>query len=217
MNQTESLIRIDVEEELQRIIAQLDRLQDQVAAPNLLKNALNATARKVRKQIVKDAKGQYAIKDTGILKYEKQGAPKVLTATAASMSAAIRSRGPMQDIMAFMTRPNQGTGAAAAQVLASGGMKSLEKGDLKAFVTTFASGHTAIVQRDPPKQHGSGRGTRAGRYGANADMTRIKKLLSPAVPFMLGNETVRSQAEALAYETLQAEIDKRIAKVLGKA
>ena len=45
MNQTESLIRIDVEEELQRIIAQLDRLQDQVAAPNLLKNALNATAR----------------------------------------------------------------------------------------------------------------------------------------------------------------------------
>ena len=217
MNQTESLIRIDVEEELQRIIAQLDRLQDQVAAPNLLKNALNATARKVRKQIVKDAKGQYAIKDTGILKDEKQGAPKVLTATEASMSAAIRSRGPMQDIMAFMTRPNQGTGAAAAKVLASGGMKPLEKGNLKAFVTTFASGHTAIVQRDPPKQYGSGRGTRAGRYGANADMTRIKKLLSPAVPFMLGNETVRSQAEALAYETLQAEIDKRIAKVLGKA
>jgi hypothetical protein len=217
VNQTESLIRIDVEEELQRIIAQLDRLQDQVAAPNLLKNALNATARKVRKQIVKDAKGQYAIKDTGILKDEKQGAPKVLTATAASMSAAVRSRGPMQDIMAFMTRPNQGTGAAAAQVLASGGMKPLEKGNLKAFVTTFASGHTAIVQRDPPKQYGSGRSARAGRYGANADMTRIKKLLSPAVPFMLGNETVRGQAEALAYETLQAEIDKRIAKVLGKA
>ena len=217
MNQTESLIRIDVEEELQRIIAQLDRLQDQVAAPNLLKNALNATARKVRKQIVKDAKGQYAIKDTGILKDEKQGAPKVLTATAASMSAAVRSRGPMQDIMAFMTRPNQGTGAAAAKVLASGGMKPLEKGNLKAFVTTFASGHTAIVQRDPPKQCGSGSSARAGRYGANSYMTRIKKLLSPAVPFMLGNETVRSQAEALAYETLQAEIDKRIAKVLGKA
>ena len=154
MNQTESLIRIDVEEELQRIIAQLDRLQDQVAAPNLLKNALNATARKVRKQIVKDAKEQYSIKNTGILKDEKQGAPKLLTATAASMSAAVRSRGPMQDIMAFMTRPNQGTGAAAAQVLASGGMKPLEKGNLKAFVTTFASGHTAIVQRDPPKQIG---------------------------------------------------------------
>ena len=217
MNQTESLIRIDVEEELQRIIAQLDRLQDQVAAPNLLKNALNATARKVRKQIVKDAKGQYVIKDTGILKDEKQGAPKVLTATAASMSAAVRSRGPMQDIMAFMTRPNQGTGAAAVQVLASGSMKPLEVDGLKAFVTRFASGHTAIVQRHPPATYSDGRTARAGKYGANADMTKIKKLLSPAVPHMLGNETVRSQAEALAYETLQAEIDKRIAKVLGKA
>ena len=204
MSGTEAVIHIDVEGELQKILQQLNSLPDQIAAPNILKNALNATARKVRKQIVKDAKGQYAIKDTGILKDEKQGAPKVLT-------------GPLQDIMAFMTRPNRGTGAAAAQVLASGGMKPLEKGNLKAFVTTFASGHTAIVQRDPPKQYGSGRSARAGRYGANADMTRIKKLLSPAVPFMLGNETVRGQAEALAYETLQAEIDKRIAKVLGKA
>ena len=34
---------------------------------------------------------------------------------------------------------------------------------------------------------------------------------------MLGSEAVRAQAEALAYETLHAEIDKRIAKVLGRA
>ena len=91
MSGTEAMIHIDVEGELQKIIQRLNSLPDQIAAPNILKNALNATARKVRKQIVKDAKGQYAIKDTGILKDEKQGAPKVLTATAASMSAAIRS------------------------------------------------------------------------------------------------------------------------------
>ena len=199
MNGTEAIIRIDVEGELQKILQQLNSLPDQIAAPNILKNALNATARKVRKQIVKDAKGQYAIKDTGILKDEKQGAPKVLTATAASMSAAVRSRGPMQDIMAFMTRPNTKTGAAAAKVLASGGMKPLEMGDLKAFVTKFASGHVAIVQRK------------------GAERLPVKKLLSPAVPLMLGNETVRNQAEVLAYEILQGEIDKRIQKVLGKA
>ena len=211
------MIRIDVEGELEKIIQRLNRLPDQIAAPNILKNAINSTARKVRKQLVKDAKGEYAVKNTKALKDESQGGPKVLTATTANMSAAIQSRGPMQDIMAFMTRPNQGTGAAAAKVLASGGMKPLEKGNLKAFVTTFASGHTAIVQRDPPKQYGSGRSARAGRYGANADMTRIKKLLSPAVPHMLGSEAVRTQAEQLTYETLHAEIDKRIAKVLGRA
>ena len=199
MSGTEDMIHIDVEGELEKIIQQLNSLPDQIAAPNILKNAINSTARKVRKQLVKDAKGEYAIKDTKALKDESLGGPKVLTATTANMSAAIRSRGPMQDIMAFMTRPNTKTGAAAAQVLASGGMKPLEMDGLKAFVTKFASGHVAIVQRK------------------SADRLPVKKLLSPAVPFMLGNETVREKAEALAYETLQGEIDKRIQKVLGKA
>lgn len=199
MSGTEAMIRIDVEGELQKIIQQLNSLPDQIEAPNILKNAINSTARKVRKQLVKDAKGEYAIKDTKALKDESQGGPKVLTATTANMSAAIQSRGPMQDIMAFMTRPNTKTGAAAAQVLASGGMKPLEMGDLKAFVTKFASGHVAIVQRK------------------GAERLPVKKLLSPAVPFMLGNETVRNKAEVLAYEILQDEIDKRIQKVLGKA
>ena len=199
MSGTEAMIHIDVEGELEKIIQRLNSLQDQIAAPNILKNAINSTARKVRKQLVKDAKGEYAIKDTKALKDESQGGPKVLTATTANMSAAIRSKGPMQDIMAFMTRPNSKTGAAAAQVLASGSMKPLEMDGLKAFVTKFASGHVAIVQRK------------------GAERLPVKKLLSPAVPFMLGNETVRSQAEALAYETLQGEIDKRIQKVLGKA
>ena len=199
MSGTEAMIRIDVEGELEKIIKRLNSLPDQIAAPNILKNAINSTARKVRKQLVKDAKGEYAIKDTKALKDESMGGPKVLTATTANMSAAIRSRGPMQDIMAFMTRPNTKTGAAAAQVLASGSMKPLEMDGLKAFVTKFASGHVAIVQRK------------------GAERLPVKKLLSPAVPFMLGNETVREKAEALAYETLQGEIDKRIQKVLDKA
>lgn len=207
MSRTETLLEIDVDKELQKIIQRLNSLPDQIAAPNILKNAINSTARKVRKQLVEDVKGQYAIRDTRGLKDEKQGGPKVLTATTANMSAAIRSRGPMQEIMTFMTRPNQETGAAAAQVLASGSMKPLEMSGLKAFLATFVNensrgertNHTAIVQR------------------RGKERLPLKKLMSPAVPHMLGNETVRSQAEALAYEILQDEIDKRIQKVLGKA
>lgn len=198
MSGTETMIRIDMEEELEKIVQRLKTMPDQIAAHKILKNALNAAARKVRKQFVKDAKGEYAIKDASAMKDESKGAPKVLTATAANMSAAIRSRGPMQDIMAFMTRPNTKTGAAAAKVLKSGSLTTLEMDGLKAFVTRFANGHVAIVQRK------------------GADRLPIKKLLSPAVPHMLGNETVRAQAEALVYETLQAEIDKRIQKILEK-
>lgn len=210
-----TVLVIDTDKEIAAIIAKLNKLPDQIAAPSILKNAINATARKVRKQITKDAAGQYAIKDKSILKKEDQGAPKVFTASAADLTATIRSRGPMQDIMAFMTRPNSETGAAAAQVLQSGSMKPLEAGKLKAFVATFASGHTAIVQRHPPGKYSSGRETRASRYGDYADMTKVKKLLSPAVPHMLGNEEVMAQAERLTYDTLQAEIQKRIDKVLA--
>ena len=199
MSGNESLIHIDVEEELQRIIQQLNSLPDQIAAPNILRNALNSTARKVRKQMLTDVKGEYAIKNTKALRDTAQGGPKVLTASSANLSAAIRSRGPMQDMMSFMTQANRGTSAAEVQVMASGSMKPLEVDGLKAFVTRFASGHTAIVQR---------KGT---------SRLPVKKLLSPAVPHMLGSEAVRAQAEQLTYETLHAEIDKRIAKVLGGA
>jgi hypothetical protein len=213
VSEQETFLQIDTDAEIAAIIGKLNKLPDQIAAPNILKNALNATARKVRKQIVKDAAGQYAIKDKSILKQEDQGAPKVYTASAADLAATIRSRGPMQDIMAFMTKPNSDTGAAAAKVLQSGTLTTLEAGGLKAFVTTFANGHTAIVQRHPPAEYSTGRNTRAGRYGEGADMTKIKKLLSPAVPHMLGNEKVMAQSETLTYETLQAEIQKRIDKI----
>lgn len=213
MSEPRAFIEIDAEAQIRAIVQKLNRLPDQIAAPNILKNALNATARKVRKQITKDAAGRYAIKDASILKKEDQGAPKVYTASVSDLEATIKSKGPMQDIMAFLTRPNTATGAAAAQVLKGGTMKPLEAGDLKAFVTTFASGHTAIVQRHPPGEYSAGRGHRGDKYGQGADMTKIKKLLSPAVPHMLGNEAVMAEAERLTFETLQAEIEKRINKV----
>lgn len=190
-------LEIDTEAEIQKIIQKLDNLQDQIGSPKILKNALNSTARKVRRQLVQDVPKEYSLKDKKALRDENRGGPKVLTATAADLTATVRSRGGMQDIMAFMTKPNTRTGAAAAKVLNASGMKPLEMGDLKAFVTTFASGHTAIVQR-----RGSSR-------------LPVKKLLSPAVPHLLGNEKVRERAEAMAYETLVAEIDKRIAKITG--
>lgn len=196
MSVEQSIISIDTDAEIAAIIAKLNKLPDMIAAPNILKNALTATARKVRRQIVKDAEGHYAIKDKGILKDESQGAPKVFSASTSDLTATVFSKGPMQDIMSFMTAPNTDTGAAAAQVLNSGSLKALEYGNLKAFVTKFKSGHVAIVQR------------------RGKERLPVKKLLSPSVPHMLGNGEVRAQAEALTYDTLQAEIRKRIEKVI---
>ena len=212
---SEDVIQIDIESELRKVIGRLHDLPDQIAAPKLLKNALNSTARKVRKQMVRDVQGEYAIKKRKVLRDKSEGAPQVLTASTSNLSAAIRSRGPMQDIMTFMTRPNTATGAAAARVLSSGSLRPLEIHGLKAFVTTFSNGHVAIVQRAPPQRYSDAksRSSRVKRYGAKADMTKIRKLLSPSVPHMLDNEAVRGQAEELTYEILQAEIQKRIDQI----
>ena len=193
MSQNEGMIHFDVDDEIAYIKGMLNAMQNK--APSILKNSINAAARKVRKQIVKDVQGKYAIKDKSILKKESEGAPQVATASPANLSAEIFSRGSMQDIMSFMTRPNEETGAAAAKVFNSGSFKYLEMGGLRAFVTTFASGHTAIVQRK------------------TEDSLPIKKLLSPAVPMLLGNEEIRNAAETEAYDIIQQEITKRIDKI----
>ena len=176
----QSILQIDTDEELARVMRQLKTLPQQLGAPNVLKNALNSTARKVRRQIIKDSKGRYALKEKKALQSES----KILSASASTLED-------------FMTQPNTDTAAAAAKVLNSGAMKPLEAGGLKAFITTFRSGHTAIVQR------------------RGAERLPVKKLLSPAVPHMMGNEEVRAEAEALAYETLQREIGKRIEQLTG--
>ena len=188
----QSILQIDTDEELARVMRQLKTLPQQLGAPNVLKNAMNSTARKVRQQIIKDSKGRYALKEKKALQSES----KILSASASTLEAAVLAKGPMRDIMDFMTQPNTDT-AAAAKVLNSGAMKPLEAGGLKAFITTFRSGHTAIVQR------------------RGAERLPVKKLLSPAVPHMMGNEEVRAEAEALAYETLQREIGKRIEQLTG--
>ena len=177
----QSVLQIDTDEELARVMRQLKTLPQQLGAPNVLKNALNSTARKVRRQIIKDSKGRYALKEKKALQSES----KILSASASTLEAAVLAKGPMRDIMDFMTQLN------------SGAMKPLEAGGLKAFITTFRSGHTAIVQR------------------RGAERLPVKKLLSPAVPHMMGNEEVRAEAEALAYETLQREIGKRIEQLTG--
>ena len=43
----QSILQIDTDEELARVMRQLKTLPQQLGAPNVLKNALNSTARKV--------------------------------------------------------------------------------------------------------------------------------------------------------------------------
>ncbi len=195
MSSTVEMLSIDTDKELTAIIQKLNGLPNQIASPAILTGAINTAAKRVRTRLKKDLVKRYALQDTSILTKTSEGGLQVINASTSSVTATIKSKGPMTDVMDFLTSPNTKTGAAAAQVLNSGSLKLLETGDRKAFTTQFKSGHIAIVQRK------------------GDDKLPVKKITSPAVPHMLGNEEVRAQAEELAYTYIQAEIEKRIAKL----
>lgn len=210
-------IEVDTQAEIVRIGQRLERLAFQ--APDILRLSINAAARKVRKQITKDAAGTYTI-DESILKDRSKGAPKVQTAKPGNIEAVIRSKGPVNDLIDFV-RP--GSDGAKAKVLKSGGMKPLERGGAKAFIGRFQSGHTAVLQRQIRQTYTvGGAADRIKKYGYPSggqwpDMTRIKKLLGPSVPSMLGNEEIQEKTRTMLYTVLDQEIEKRINKAIRQS
>lgn len=218
-------IEVDTREEVRAIAQQLGNLSDQ--APEILRLSINAAARKVRKGIVKEVGDTYTIKPQ-ILKDRKKGAPTVTTAKPGTLGAIIRSKGPYNDLIDFMTRPSNA--GVKVKVLQSSALRTLEVDNAKAFITRFSAGnvsegqtsegHIAVVQRQPGQTYTmKGAQKRIEKYGyphrgAWPDLTRIKKLLGPAVPSMMQNEDIQLQARDTLNTVLQEEIEKRIRKTM---
>jgi len=209
---TTAMVEIDVEGELQKIISQLNSLPDQLKAPDVLAKAINASANEMKRKMGKKARKRYAVTDNQVLTDKSQGAMYLERANGETPSAALISKGPMQEVMAYMTRKNKGNAAAMLKVLNESSMTALEVDGRKAFEITFKSGHVAIVQRHPPEEYSTGRAERAGKYGKKADMTKIKKLLAPAVPFLYGK--TYDEAELDYYTILQKHIQRQVKRVL---
>lgn len=211
-------IEVDTQAEILQIGQRLERLALQ--APDVLRLSINAAARKVRKQITKDVAGTYTI-DESILKDRKKGAPTVQTAKPGNIEAMIRSKGPVNDLIDFLT--NQTDQGVKAKVMKSGGMKLLERGGAPAFAVQFSSTHKAIAQRMVGQSYTvGGAADRVKEYGMPhrgkwPDMTRIKVLTGPSVPSMMSNEEVQEKARAILYMVLDQEIDKRIAKAIRQS
>ncbi|WP_243252948.1 phage tail protein [[Ruminococcus] lactaris] len=104
----------------------------------------------------------------------------------------------MNELADFKYKDNTSTDAARGKVLKASGLKSLQKGNLKAFITKFGSGHVSVVQR---------KGT---------SRLPLKKLLSPSIPTMVGNEAkVYGIVKPNIEKNLQKNIQKQIDKILG--
>lgn len=191
---SESVIQIDEQAEIQKIIRQLNTLPNQLKAPGVLASAINATANEMKRKIGQRTRKRYAISDKKILTKKDRGGMYLERATGSSSTATLISRGGMVEAMAYMTRKNTETTAAMLKVLNESAMTALEVDGRKAFEATFQSGHTAIVQR-------------VGRA-----RLPVKSLMAPAVPMLYGK--TYEEATQDYYSILQKHIQREVERVL---
>jgi hypothetical protein len=198
------MIKIEVEkEELSNIEKRLENMSKE--SSNVLKKALNETGRQAKKDLLKATKMRYALTG-GAGELNKSVNTK--SATKSNLVYTIESKGGVREISDFKASPFEVKNGLnrnkiiKAKVLKTSGMKGLQKGNIKAFVAQFKSGHKAVVERNPDK-----------KMKSNPQKEALRKILSPSVPSMLS--TTYGETEQGIYNILKENISKHIQTVLG--
>lgn len=164
-----SLILLGVDTE--QVNAIFEKLENNGKANQVLKQALNETAKQARERLSEQTKKVYAIKKTAFRKDMK-----IKKATVSKPQASIVSTGRANSLSDFRVSPatvrngNNRPKITKGKVLKSSRMKGLEKGGIKAFLVKFKSGHKAAVERTSKKR------------------LPIRVLYSPSDPVMIGSE-----------------------------
>lgn len=192
------MVTIEVNKNNLRLIEKrLGNMQSK--SKDVLKRAVNDTAKQARKEIAQQAQKTYVVKGG---KFNK--AMKIKRASNSNLVAIISATGGAMELKDFRVSPasyktgDQRPNVVKAKVLKSSSMKQLVKGDIKAFVAKFSNGHVSVLQRKGKKR------------------LPVKKLLSPSIPKMLGNEKrVYKIVKPTINKNLRANINKHIRKVLG--
>lgn len=179
----------------------------------VLKTAINDTAKQTMQLLINTAAQKYAIRD-------KQAIKKTMTLEKAKVSklvATITSKGRVNELYNFRVNPNvyvRGGGVPGGykgQVVKAGRGKKLTlkpgaSGDqYRAFIVRYKSGHMTVGQRVPGK-----------RMKSNRRKEFVKSLLSPSMPKMLGGDNgVYNIINPQIYTMLQTNIQKQILRYLG--
>ena len=196
-------VKID-KKQINRVQNALSSMQSQT--PNVLKKAINETAKQARKEMAEKAKQNYALKTSGF-----NSSMRIKNATVGKLQADIITKGEALEIGKFKASPFRYTTGKnrpayiKAKVLSQSQMKALVKSGVKAFVARFRNGHVAVAQRVPGKVMES-----------NPKKTFLKKLLSPSIPQMIGNETkVYGEVEPRIQTLLQENIQRELIRTMG--
>lgn len=202
---------IDVAIEVKGIEEIMKALEGDVrTTKKALRKAINDTAKDAKKLIAHTANREYA--GTKIKLGALNSAMSIQKATIDSLQATIKAKNPANDLSDFKVTKGGKKSGVKAKVLKSSSLKSLQVGDIKAFLITFGSGHTAVVQRV------SGKRAHSRKAGRKRTITRhnmaLKALYSVSTTTMLGGEHGYGKVQNEIHNKLQQHIDHEVMKAL---
>ena len=205
-------VRVD-ENDLKRLERTFRRFGED--ADKGLAKVVNKTAKEAKKLLAKQSNSEYATTDLGLRGFNN--AMKVKTATGKNPVAEIISKDGSRELYKFKVTPKTATRKNGrrprtfkAKVLKASSFKKMQTADIKAFVTTFKSGHTTLAERNPGKKMRNRR-----PKGITKHNMALKALYAVPVPNMLAGEHGYLKASAMIDDVLQRNIDMEIEKLLG--
>lgn len=188
-----------------------DKLGDDKKSRNVLKSALNKTAKQAKQMLAEKAGETYTAKNVAFKK-----AMKVRRATPGRLQAVISAEGEPLELRKYFRTANRGN-SFKVQILKSGSLKEISQGGIKAFVNNIAR-KGQVRSKDSSKGKA---GTAVIHFAAaqrkGKKRLEIKSLFGNSIPVMLGNEKrVYGDVEPQIGNTLQLYLDKLVLQVLGE-
>lgn len=207
-------VSIDATDQLAEVERMLGDMKKK--APGTLRNAVNATARKMRTQLHQQAKKVYVTKE-----YNYKNEMEIRKASISTLTARIRTSGERTALSKHKVSPERlahGKGRPKqykAKVLRQSTLTVMQDGDLKSFLVRFKSGHLALVQRNPKEEYDNP-DERIKQYGLGADLSRIVEKRTLSIAEMLGSSKVYGVVEPEMGDLLQTEIERFVGNAIKK-
>ena len=225
---------LEIQASSSQIQAVFNRFEKRREANQIIKKALNQTARQVAKDIVPMTRNVFTVKRSAF----KNSDVKVTGATQGKLKASIKVDGePQSPNKSFQSRKNSKRKAVKLKILRSGSMKAVQLDNsgspVKAFLATMSNGegkgaHSGIFQRVPGKYMNRGRVTDKGYSSSNTYKPRrlkngrltkgresIKEIFTLANSKMVENQRVYDPWEKDTAKLLRENLIRFTDQALG--
>lgn len=207
-------IQINAKEQIAVVEKMLGNMKGK--APDTMRNAINATARKMRTRLSQQAKKTYVTKE-----YDYKNEIEIRKASVSTLTAKLHASGERTALSKHKVSPQRlanGKGRPKqykAKVLKQSKMEVMRDGDLKSFLVRFKSGHLALVQRHPSEEY-EDPSERIKKYGKGADISRIVEKRTLSVAEMIGSPKVYGVVEPEMGSLLHEEMERFVASTIRR-